>query len=264
MIKKKILGILLLICALVVSSAIAGKVDKDAVTQTSAINALLEGVYDGTVSFKMLKKFGDLGLGTFEAIDGEMVMLNGIVYQVKADGNVYKSDVNAITPFSVVKKFNADLVVDVPAVAGYDKLKQFLDEFIDSNNIFYAFKIHGEFKNVKTRSVPRQSKPYPVLAEVIKEQTIFEYKNIKGYIIGFWCPKYINGINVPGYHLHFISDDYTKGGHLLDCEVENAIASIDKSYSFYMMLPQIESFEKTDISGEKEKSLMQVETMPAK
>ena len=84
---------------------------------------------------------------------------------------------------------------------------------------FYAVMIQGEFSYVKTRSVPAQEKPYPPLAEVTKNQPTFEFTDVTGTMVGFRCPPYVTGINVPGYHLHFLTDDRTAGGHLLEFTV---------------------------------------------
>jgi acetolactate decarboxylase len=101
----------------------------------------------------------------------------------------------------------------------YGQLEQYLDKLLPTENIFYAIKIEGTFKYIKTRSVPKQNKPYPPLVEVVKNQPTFEFHNVKGTIVGFRCPSYVEGINVPGYHLHFITGDKKAGGHLLECHL---------------------------------------------
>jgi acetolactate decarboxylase len=60
-------------------------------------------------------------------------------------------------------------------------------------------------------------------------------------------PGYIEGLNLPGYHLHFITDDKKMGGHLLDCLIQEARIEIDLSSDFYMTLPETTEFRKADL-----------------
>jgi acetolactate decarboxylase len=231
----------------------------DAVYQYSTINALLEGVFDGDITLASLKNYGDFGIGTFNTLDGEMILLDGVIYGVKSDGKVYRMDENGKTPFAVVKHFNKDESFHKPGKTDLKSLTEYLDQKIHSKNIFYAFKIYGFFKYVKTRSVPPQNKPYPKLADVTKTQPVFEYKNIKGTIIGFRVPEYAKGINVAGYHFHFIDADKKTGGHLLVFESDELSIEIDNSGSLIMLLPETEEFYKKNISGEKEAEIKKVE-----
>lgn len=128
-----------------------------------------------------------------------------------------------------------------------------------TKNIFYAIKIDGVFGYIKTRSVPRQDKPYPPLVEVVKNQPIFEFHNAEGTIAGFRCPDYVKGVNVPGYHLHFITDDKKAGGRLLECQMQNVRVGIDYTSEFFMTLPGHSEFYKVDLTKEKEKELKKVE-----
>lgn len=233
--------------------------NEDVLFQVSTIDALMEGVYDGAVTFKELKTHGDLGIGTFDRLDGEMICLDGKVYKVRADGKVYEVSDEEKTPFASVTFFVPDTVAVVGLLANLEELKGWLDTLIPSKNMFYAVKVKGTFGYVKTRSVPAQEKPYPTLMEVSKKQSVFEYTDVKGTLLGFWCPSYVKGINVPGFHLHFISEDRSEGGHLLECRVEKAAVEMDSTSGFYMVLPDNEDFLKADLSGDKEIQLQGVE-----
>ncbi len=233
--------------------------DRDVLFQTSTINALLEGVYDGETTFGELKKHGDFGLGTFNTLNGEMIGIGGEFYQVKADGVAYPVGDSAETPFAVVTFFEPDKTVWLDNAENYEQLKQYLDPLLPTKNIFYAVKITGIFKYIKTRSVPAQSKPYPPLVEVVKNQPTFEFHNVKGTIAGFRCPDYVKGINVPGYHLHFITADRKAGGHLLQCQMKNVKIEIDYTSEFYMVLPKSAEFYKTGLTEDKQRELEKVE-----
>ena len=233
--------------------------DNDVLFQTSTIDALLEGIYDGEITCGELRQHGTFGLGTFNALDGEMVVLDGTFYQVKTDGIAYRVGDSTKTPFTVVTFFEPDKTIALEKANGYDQLKKYLDNSLPTKNIFYAIKIEGVFKYIKTRSVPGQTKPYPPLVDVVKNQTIFEFHNVKGTIVGFRCPPYVKGINVPGYHLHFITEDKKAGGHMLECQMRNVNIDIDYTAKFFMVLPKHSEFYKVDLTKEKQTELEKVE-----
>ena len=176
-------------------------------------------MYDGSVSGNKLLIYGDLSIGTFDKLDGEMVVFNGTVYQVKADGKVYKPTNDFTTPFATVRFFNQETSFPLDAGLNFSTLEEKINKIASNQNIFCAFKFEADFESMKTRSVPAQKRPYPPLLQVTKNQPEFNYENVSGFIVGFRCPPYVKGINVPGYHLHFRSDDFTKGGHILDFEL---------------------------------------------
>ncbi len=231
----------------------------DILFQVSTINALLGSVYDGEVTFGELKRHGDFAIGTFNQLDGEMIGLNGKFYQAKTDGKIYLVDDLMKTPFAVVTFFEADKTIKLDSGTGIDELKLSLNDILPTKNIFYAIKIEGTFKYIKARSVPKQEKPYPKLVDVVKQQVIFEYNDIEGTIVGFWCPAYVKGVNVAGYHFHFISKDKKSGGHILDCTVGDATAEIDYTNEFTMVLPKAGDFYDSELGTDKKEELDSVE-----
>ncbi len=234
--------------------------DSDVLTQVSTIDALMTGIYDGETALAALLKKGDFGFGTFNALDGEMVLLDGQVYRITATGRVERPPLSTKVPFAAVTFFEADR--KVPLAAGLT-LPQFIietDRFLPTPNIFYAIKISGTFESVRTRSVPRQEKPYRPLVDVVKSQPEFNLKNVRGTMVGFRCPSYVKGVNVPGYHLHFITADRKAGGHVLDFKAQKAIAEIDDTNELFLMLPSDSSFYKADLALDREKELSAVET----
>lgn len=209
---------------------------KEVLYQSSTINALLNGIYEGELTFKDLKKYGNFGIGTFNSLDGEMIGLNGKFYQIRADGVAYPVDDSVKTPFAVVTFFEPDKTFVLDKSLDFNQMNEYLDNLLPTKNIFYAIRINGIFKYIKTRSVHRQNKPYPPLSEALKNQPIFEFHNIKGTLIGFRFPEYMNGVNLPGYHFHFITEDRKAGGHLLECEIQSVLLEIDYTDEFYMTL----------------------------
>lgn len=218
----------------------------DVLFQVSTISALMDGAFDGAMSFGELKEHGDFGLGTFDALDGEMVGLDGHFYKVMADGSVHEVNDSILTPFADVTFFDVDEEIALNS-SNLSEVESYLDELRPTRNIFYAIRIDGTFSHIRTRSVPAQSKPYPNLTVAVMNQSIFELYNQSGTVVGFWTPSYASGLNVPGYHLHFINDERTSGGHLLDFQLMNGSACIDYTDSFMMILPDNEGFQTADL-----------------
>lgn len=227
--------------------------------QVSTLDALMQGVYDGELTIKELLKHGDFGIGTFDALEGEMVILDGTAYQILSSGEVVQPDQAVKTPFAMATKFNSDIDSDISKVKDYGQLKETIISMFPNKNQIYAIEVHGTFSYIKTRSVPAQTEPYPPLSDVTEEQTVFDDKDVTGTLVGYWCPEYMSGINLAGYHLHFLSDDHTMGGHLLECSVEDAMISIDTVTQFQMLVPQNEHFLQTDFIDVSEETKQDVE-----
>lgn len=231
----------------------------DVLYQVSTIDALLGSLYDGVESFESIKKHGDFGIGTFDALDGEMLALDGEYYQIKTDGKLYKVSDEMESPFATVVTFNSDKQFSLVEELSYDGLKEKLNNSLNTENIFYAIKAEGKFKYVKTRSVPRQEKPYPILADVVEHQSTFEFTDIEGTLVGFYCPPFSKGVNVPGYHFHFITKDKQGGGHVLAVETETLEIDLDEKHDFLMSLPTSKTFYELDLTGDKKAELDKVE-----
>lgn len=228
--------------------------------QASTINALLEGVYDGEVTFGELRQHGDFGLGTFNALDGEMIALDGEFYQVRSDGRARPVDDAQKTPFAVVQFFRPELEQPLNEELDYDQLQDELHKHHQSVNFFYAIRVDGLFSYVKTRSVPRQHKPYPSLVEVAREQPVFEFENVEGSLAGFRFPDYASGVNVPGYHLHFITRDRTAGGHVLDLRLKQGRLYVEHTANFHMELPEAGDFLGADLAKDQREAIHEAES----
>jgi acetolactate decarboxylase len=260
----KVAGSICITSFLVLAFLIPGTIasENDTLFQTSTISALMQGVYDGTMTFKDLGEHGDFGIGTVQALDGEMIGLDGKFYQVKSNGIAYRVSDSMKTPFAEVAFFKPEETIALNGTSNLTGLEGRLDSSLVTKNLFYGIRIEGLFDYVKTRSVPMQSKPYPPLSEAAKAQKIFEFHNVKGTIVGFRCPDYIQGVNVPGYNLHFITLDRSAGGHLLDFNLENASVSIESFSELNLALPENEEFYQANLSENTQASLAKVENNP--
>lgn len=241
---------------------LAEPVERETLYQVSTIDALLAGVYDGQVTLAQLVRRGDLGLGTFDALDGEMVVLDGQVYQVRGDGTVHRPPPETLTPFAAVTFLDADWRAALPAGQTLAQLQQRLDQRLSPNH-FYALRVQGRFRAVKVRSVPRQAPPYRPLGEVAKEQAVFDLQEVSGTLVGFRAPRFAKGITVPGDHLHFLADDRQQGGHVLDFELIEGELVVDETPRLLVELPQGEGFRAADLNQDRSTELRAVEEKPA-
>ena len=227
---------------------------KNRVYLCAPINALVEGIYEQTIAMTEIKKFGDFGLGTFNDLDGEMMMLDGQIYQAASDGSVNLVDDSVQTPFSCVTFFNAMSYEETDTELSYEGLQKWLTDMMPSPNLFYAFRIEGLFSMVKTRSVPKQL-VYRPLVEVTKEQPVFEFPDVEGTCIGFYTPSFMSSVSVPGFHLHFLSDDRQKGGHILSCQPRKVKTEIQFLYTLELSLPMSLDYLTWDFQRNIEKDL---------
>lgn len=233
--------------------------ERERLFQTSTLQALMDGVYDGELTFQELGRHGDFGIGTFNGLDGEMIGLEGKFYQVKADGRVSVVAPDMKTPFAEVTFFKATKVHLLEKPLTYRELTGYITALLPSPNLLYAIKVQGFFPYVKARSVPRQHKPYPPLVEVAKKQSVFEFTNVKGVIVAFRYPAYLAGVNMAGYHCHFITTDRQGGGHLLDCRVEGATVAVNDIHALELRLPATQEFLRTDLTKGKQHELEKIE-----
>lgn len=234
------------------------------ITQVATIDALLAGVYDGHMTLAKLRTYGDFGLGTYDKLDGEMILLGGTFYQVLADGRVAKPSPETLTPFATVSFFDPVKWISVQKQTGKEALEQLIDAHAPDPNQFCAFRIEGVFSRIKTRSVPAQEKPYRPLSEITANQPVFELTEQAGTLMGFRSPAYVKGINVPGYHMHFLSDDLSGGGHVLDVVMERGTVAIDDRFTWMSMYipPDSPLFRGADLSTDRAGQLKAVESDP--
>jgi acetolactate decarboxylase len=205
--------------------------------QASTIGALLEGAFEGDVTFDELAGRGDLGLGTVNHLDGEMLALDGCFYRADVEGRLHELAGTERTPFAVVVPFSPKIEFDLEGSVDHDRLLAEIDRRIPADAATSAVRIDGRFELVRARSVPRQEPPYRSLTEVVAEQKVFELVAVDGTMVGFRFPEYAEGIEVSGWHLHFISEDRWRGGHVLDSRSSTLHVQLDPSGELHVELP---------------------------
>lgn len=261
-IQKKIS--ILILASLLVLSSLSISFAENTLYQYSTIDSLLMGNYDGELTIPQLQKHGNTGLGTFNRLDGEMVFIDGKVFKIRADGKAVEVPPAERTPFAAAVFFKTDSILKLDTIDSLKDLNVKVSKALGSKNIFYVIRVDGKFNHVKTRSVPAQKKPYPLLIDVVKKQSIFKFSKIEGSLIGIKSPAYVKGIGVPGFHWHFITKDRTAGGHVLDCSFNNLAAKVGEYTDLFLQLPKTTAFLEADLEKDKEKDLKKVENNPGK
>lgn len=233
-------------------------VDHHTLYQVSTANALVQGVYQGCVTIGDLKNHGDFGLGTFDALDGEGLMLDGRIWQALSDGRVIEPSDDCTAPFWVCTEFKADQTCTLDSVVSWDDLLKQLDALRQSDNIFVAFRIEGTFKTIHYR-VACKSAPGTDLVTATSHQAEFTFENCPGTLMGFWSPAYARTFNIPGYHLHLLTSDHKHGGHVLGIEATNLSVQVMNMQEVAMALPESPEFLKADLSGDPTAALGKAE-----
>jgi acetolactate decarboxylase len=244
----------------IVSKALAEYLDVSHHTmyQVSTATALVEGVYQGAVRVGTLREHGNLGLGTFENLDGEMVVVDGRFFQVRSDGSVRECGDDVLSPFAVVTRFKPDASITLAECPDLTHLTARFDSLRNSDNLFFALRVDGHFDYVHTRAMCRTREGVP-LTRAASVQPEFEFHDRSGTLVGFWTPEYARTLNVPGYHLHFVSADRKSGGHLLQCRGTNLQLQIQREGEYRLALPETEDFLKADLRRDPTADLARAE-----
>ena len=226
--------------------------------QVSTSAALVQGVYQGCVTVGKIKEHGNFGLGTYDELDGEGLMLDGHVYQALGDGSVIEPADSATAPFWVSAEFEADRNAAIDSVDNWEELCAQIDHLRRSENLFTAIRIDGIFDEIHYR-VACKSAPGTDLVTATSHQAEFTLKNVQGTLLGFWAPTYARTFNIPGYHLHLLSADHQHGGHVLGIQAKNLKLQVMDADNLIMALPESPGFLKADLSGDPALALSKAE-----
>jgi acetolactate decarboxylase len=218
--------------------------------QVSTMSVLVAGVFDGDTPYGEVMQHGDFGVGTFNALDGEMAAVDGRYLHLHSDGTVGDVDPAELTPFAAVTFFRADAEVDVDRPHSRAELEGLIDGTVPSRNLFYAVRVDGRFASVTTRTAARQRRPYPRLAATTATQTENVFTAVSGTLVGFRAPAYAQGMTVAGYHLHFVDETRTYGGHVLDFALESGTVLIDQDADLHVEMPTAAAFLGSDLEGQ--------------
>lgn len=226
--------------------------------QVSTSAALVEGLYQGAVQVSRLLRNGDFGIGTFIDLDGEMVVLDGVCYQISSNGTVRNVDGKRLIPYAVVTRFKTEFSKQVHQLNSFRELVSVSDQLRDSDNVFYAFRVEGRFSFLKTRvmkAVPKRT----TLKEAASGQEEFLFENVSGILVGLWSPGFAGSFSVPGYHFHFLSADRKRGGHLLECKALDVRIEGCAMNEMHVSLPETEEFLRADLTRDPQADLTSAE-----
>ncbi|HEX2071905.1 MAG TPA: acetolactate decarboxylase [Thermoleophilaceae bacterium] len=207
------------------------------VFQTSTVAALVAGAFDGDLSFAELARHGDLGLGTLNGLDGEMIAVDGRFLRADVDGRINEIDPSALTPFAVVTSFSPTVSFELDGPLDHHAFLKEVNRHAPPGSPSCAIRADGDFELVHARSVPRQQPPYRTLAEAAADQHEFDFHEVTGTLVGFRFPDYAEGIELPGFHLHFVDAARERGGHVLSCRPRRLHVQIDHASDLHMELP---------------------------
>ena len=223
-------------------------VTRHEIFQTSLMSALLDGVYEDEMTVADLLIRGSFGIGTFNGLDGEMLIIDGTCYPLRADGGVSKADLGAYTPYAVVTNFVPHIESKLPQNIVRAEASTFIDKMTASQNYMYALRIDGDFEWIRMRTVVKQEKPYRPMVEATDEDAIVELHDVSGVVAGFRTPLYEQGIGVPGCHTHFVTDDRTAGGHVLDFKLRSGTAALCLGTDLRLQLPLTDAFKNANLA----------------
>lgn len=239
-----------------------GRRKREPIYQVSTLQSLVMGNYYGSCDMATLLDHGDIGLGTFDAVAGELIVIDGKCYQILGDGSAVEAKPDDTTPFASVAWLTEGETIRFGRLGSIEALKDALDERVDilGVNNMYVVRIDGHFNWVAARTELRQEEPYKPFAEVLKtDERRFKFENLDGTLIAFYFPTYLEGVNTPSWHLHFISADRKWGGHVFDIDMQNGKAILNKTDRFVMDLPHNKAFDKANLKDASQDEIKQIE-----
>ncbi|MBE6476548.1 MAG: acetolactate decarboxylase [Propionibacteriaceae bacterium] len=218
------------------------------VFQTSLMSALLDGVYEGEMTLAELLGHGNFGIGTFQGLDGEMIIIDSVPWRMRADGGVSRARLEDRTPFATVTNFVPNVSREINGATTRAQLHEIIDQLMISTNYLYALRITGEFEWVSTRTVRRQERPYRPMAEATAGEAVVRHERTGGVMVGFRTPLFEQGINVAGCHVHFVDDSRSRGGHVMDFVLDRGLVEVCLGTDLHVALPLTEEFADADLA----------------
>jgi alpha-acetolactate decarboxylase len=220
--------------------------------QYSLLNALMDGVSETGITVSKFLTKGNQGLGTFVRMDGELLSLDGKVYQLRSEGRVREADPDDQIPFGMTTNFVPQMSRQV-TLEDKSAIDRELNQFsADTANLFLTYRITGIFDMIKARTVKGQEYKGQPLAELGKKQSVNTYEKMEATIVGFRSPKSWQGFSVAGEHLHFIDKDRKAGGHVLELRASDVTMKMAISSNVHIELPTSEDFNHASLTVDDE------------
>ena len=230
--------------------------------QLALFQSVALGEYYGFRTVRQFKEHGDIGMGIFESVNGELIMLDGVVYQALHDGSVAVPEEDVLLPYGNAAFFSADMEIPHLSAQNFQELENILNERIVATgpNQFFVVRIDGQFPYAAVRSEVKQSEPFRMLNIALRtDQRKYEYTDLSGTIVGLYCPPYMQSMNAPGWHFHFISDDRTKGGHMTQASLTDCTCRVCRISRFTVDIPDTDSFNSKDLGKDVMSAIREAE-----
>jgi acetolactate decarboxylase len=189
------------------------------VQQVGTFTRLVQPDFSGVAPLSEAIDGQTLGLGTFDDLDGEFVLVGGTAYRIGTDGTPREVDPARTTPWVQAVDFRPDSSAAVPPGMTCEQLASYIPTVAGASSGIVAVRVRGTFSDVVMRSVPAQTRPFPSLSTVVANQTVFPLGSRRAVLVGFLQGDAMQGIGQPGLHLHGVTADRTAGGHVLSCVV---------------------------------------------
>jgi acetolactate decarboxylase len=231
--------------------------------QVSTLQALALGYSRAVVTVGELLEHGDIGLGTFEDVNGEMIVVDGRCFRATEDGSVTEAPAEMGVPFAAVSRTTGARCLEVAGVDGVDALKTWLDLRVEEGfglNSMHIVRIDGRFPLVRARSESAYRSQHISLKEILSTtQKDFHFEDVTGTLVCVYFPDYMDGINAPGWHFHFLSEDKTRGGHVFELVMEQGKVRLAKINRIEIQLPREAAFDTYSLKNASEDEIKQVE-----
>lgn len=228
--------------------------------QYGIASSFIEGIYEGELTMKQLKQYGDFGIGAPNLIDGELTVIDGVAYQSNAQGKTTEAAQELRTPFAFVTTFSSNQTITLTDVKDLKDLFNRVELLLPDRNTIYAIHIKGNFSAMRTRAFPPvQLKPFKPLSQMLERQRFFKLNDTGGDMVGFYFPNYLSGLNITGLHFHFLSNNRDAGGHVIEAQAKYLIIEISKVQGFRLQIPGTEEFKNYEFSGSNSPGLEKVE-----
>lgn len=218
---------LLLSMLSICTGLLAQQQNGDYIYHYSIMDGMRSGIYEGQHDVAHLTEKGNFGLGTYNLLDGEMIVKDGVFYRIRTDGNIEKADATSQSPFNSLTNFNADTTVSFGFSGTLNELQKYIVSLLPSKNLPYAVQVKLTLKTIIAGGAEKIARTDTTgLAALMKKRPLYEGKNITGTMIGFYNPAYMSTIDLSPFHFHFISDDKRFGGHLVDANLDNSTVKL--------------------------------------
>ena len=220
---------------------------ENTVHQYSPTIALLNSIYEGDFTPQQMIQQGNIGIGTVNHLEGELIAVDGIVYTIDAEGGIKVAPNDLESPNMTMINFQAKQTIAVKNITSLAGLNTALDKYRPSKNSFYAYKVKGEFSYLKMASAHKVENEDVSLFEYLDTRVMYTRENIKGTLVGLFTPSYLGNIVIPGMHFHFLSEDIKLGGHLEDIKFDNLMIEVQEINQVNLQLPNVEKFRTKEL-----------------